>query len=156
MAIDIRGIAPLLEVFDMPAALHFYRDMLGFQVVATSGPGDNCGWALLRLNSVDLMLNTAYDEGERPPVPDPARMAAHADTCLFFGCQDLDGAYLGLRAQGLDVKEPKVARYGMKQLYVRDPDGFGLCFQWPATEETAEQWRKWYGLDAAAPHTAAP
>jgi len=20
----------------------------------------------------------------------------------------------------------------MKQLYVRDPDGYGLCFQWPA------------------------
>jgi glyoxylase I family protein len=31
------------------------------------------------------------------------------------------------------VNEPKVAPYGMKQLYVRDPDGYGLCFQWPAT-----------------------
>ncbi len=37
MAIDIKGIAPLLFVFDMPAALHFYRDILKFEVVSTSG-----------------------------------------------------------------------------------------------------------------------
>jgi glyoxylase I family protein len=30
------------------------------------------------------------------------------------------------------VNEPKVAPYGMKQLYVHDPDGFSLCFQWKA------------------------
>ena len=23
--------------------------------------------------------------------------------------------------------------FGMKQLYVNDPDGYNLCFQWPAT-----------------------
>ena len=27
---------------------------------------------------------------------------------------------------------PKVAWYGMKQLYLTDPDGYGLCFQWKA------------------------
>jgi hypothetical protein len=37
-----------------------------------------------------------------------------------------------LRAKGIDVKEPTVALYGLKQLSLRDPDGFGLCFQWKA------------------------
>jgi catechol 2,3-dioxygenase-like lactoylglutathione lyase family enzyme len=155
MAIDIRGLAPLLAVFDMPASIHFYRDVLGFEVVGTSGPGDNCGWAMLRLNGVELMLNTAYEDDERPAAPDPARVAGHADTALFFGCADLDGAYRHLRAQGLDVKEPTVAYYGMKQLSVRDPDGYGICFQWPATKETQDQWRKWYGLGGREVHDAA-
>jgi len=31
---DIHGIAPLLQVFDMPTSLHFYRDVLGFTVWA--------------------------------------------------------------------------------------------------------------------------
>jgi len=134
MAVDIRGMAPLLFVFDMPTAIHFYRDALGFKVNTTSQPsrGDDVGWALLSFNGVEVMLNTAYDEGERPAAPDPARIAAHGDTCLYFGCQDLDGAYQHLRAHGLDVKEPKVAPYGMKQLYAADPDGYGICFQWPA------------------------
>ncbi len=87
---------------------------------------------MLRLNGVELMLNTAYEEDTRPPAPDPVRFAAHDDTCLYFGCPDVDAAYAYLRARGVAAKEPKVAPYGMKQLYLSDPDGYSICFQWPA------------------------
>jgi len=133
MPIDIRGMAPLLQVFDMPTSIKFYRDVLGFEVATTSDPrGEHFDWALLRLNSVELMLNTAYEEDARPPAPDPARLAGHEDTCLYFGCPDVEAAYAYLRTRGVAAEEPKVAHYGMKQLYVRDPDGYNLCFQWPA------------------------
>lgn len=132
MPIDIRGLVPLVQVFDMPTSLRFYRDLLGFEVANTSGPGDDCGWAMLRRGDAELMLNTAYESHDRPPAPDPARTAGHADTGLFFGCPDVDAAYAHLRDEGLSVKEPAVAPYGMKQLYVKDPDGYELCFQWPA------------------------
>ena len=143
MALDIKGLAPLIYVFDMAASVHFYRDLLGFELVATSRPGPKFGWALLRLNGVDLMLNTAYEDEHRPVAPEPARVAAHGDTALFFGCPDVDLAYRQLRALGLDVKEPANTYYGMRQLYVTDPDGFGLCLQWPVDG-------KWpYGADSA-------
>lgn len=129
---DIHGVAQLLQVFDMPTALHFYRDVLGFTVWAASEPGDHCNWAGLRLNGAEVMLNTAYEAAHRPPAPDPARIAGHSDTCLFFGCEDLDAAYRHLCAQGLNVNQPKVAPYGMKQLWFTDPDGCGLCFQHPS------------------------
>ncbi|HUO14778.1 MAG TPA: VOC family protein [Verrucomicrobiae bacterium] len=147
MPVDIRGMAPLLQVFDMPTALHFYRDILGFQVQAASTPGDDCGWALLKFGGVELMLNTAYDEGQRPKAPDLKRIAAHDDTGLFFGCEDIDGTYQHLLAHGISVRPPKVAPYGMRQLYAKDPDGFGLCFQWPATQETHDAWVKAYGIE---------
>lgn len=31
MGVDVRGMAPLLEVFDMPTSVAFYRDLLGFE-----------------------------------------------------------------------------------------------------------------------------
>ena len=133
MSIDVRGVCVLLQVFDMPASVHFYCDVLGFEVVQTSvREGDQFDWGLLRLGEATLMLNTAYEQEYRPAQPDMAVVAAHRDTCLYFGCPDVDGAYRHLLAHGVDVKEPKVAPYGMKQLYVSDPDGYGLCFQWPA------------------------
>jgi glyoxylase I family protein len=133
MGIEIRGLAPLLQVFDMPTSIKFYRDVLGFEVVTTSTPrGEHFDWALLRLNGSELMLNTAYEQDERPPAPDPARTAAHEDASIYFGCPDVDAAYAHIRARGVSVKEPKVAFYGMKQLYLRDPDGYILCFQWSA------------------------
>src|SRR5262249_22464126 len=115
--VDIRGMAPLLQVFDMPTSITFYRDVLGFEVAATSQPGPHFDWALLRLNGVELMLNTAYERDQRPSTPVPARIASHDDTCLYFGCPDVDAAFDYLRAQGLNVKAPSVAPYRMKQLY---------------------------------------
>ena len=48
----------------MPTALRFYRDVLGFVEVETSGQGDDVGWAWLRHGEAAVMLNTAYEEGE--------------------------------------------------------------------------------------------
>jgi len=128
----MHGLCPLIQVFDMPTSLRFYRDLLGFDVFSSSPPRspDHCDWVWLKLNGTELMLNTAYEHDSRPAAPDPARVAAHDDTCLYIGCPDVDQAYRQLLARGLDIKEPKVAPYGMKQLYLKDPDGYGLCLQW--------------------------
>jgi glyoxylase I family protein len=135
MALDVRGVATLLQVYDMPASVRFYRDVLGFEVVSTSPPlgEDRFHWAMLRLGGAELMLNTAYEfDEERPAEADRARVAAHDDTVLYFGCPDVDGAYEELRGKGVTVKAPMVTGYGMKQIYLHDPDGYGLCFQWAA------------------------
>ena len=36
MAIVVQRMTPLLQVFDMPTALAFYRDALGFEVVSSN------------------------------------------------------------------------------------------------------------------------
>lgn len=128
----MHGLCPLIQVFDMPTSLRFYRDLLGFTIHSSSPPRspDDCDWAWLRLKDAELMLNTAYEHDSRPPAPDPARIAAHGDTCLYIGCPDVDSAYQQLRAQGLAVNEPTIAPYGMKQLYLKDPDGYQICLQW--------------------------
>jgi glyoxylase I family protein len=138
MTLDLRGLCPLLQVFDMPTSLAFYRDVLGFEIVGAaprmpSGHPDNYGWAWLRHGATELMLNTAYDpDTERPATPEATRVAAHEDTALYIGCPDLDSVYRHLRAHGLDAAPPAVSWYGMNQLYLKDPDGFVVCFQWRA------------------------
>ena len=135
MSIEVRSVCALLQVFDMPASVRFYRDVLGFEIVETSPrEGDQFDWGLLRLNDAFLMLNTAYEQEYRPAQPEPARVAAHGDTGLFFNCPNVDGTYQHLLAHGVNVNEPKIAPYGMKQLYVSDPDGYVLCFQYAADE----------------------
>lgn len=129
--IAVTYLCPLIQVFDMPTSLRFYRDLLGFEIVETSGPGDDFDWGWLRLDSANLMLNTAHEKAHRPRQPDPKRIAGHRDTILYFGA-DPDAVYEHLRSRGIDVEPPKVAPYGMKQLGICDPDGYGLCFQCPA------------------------
>lgn len=131
MAIQLQGMAPLLQVFDMPTSLHFYRDVMGFSITQSAGEGDDVDWVLLSLNGTELMLNTAYEKPHRPLQPDAVRMAAHGDTALYFGCPDVESTYQALIAQGLALKPPSITGYGWKALYLKDPDGYALCLHWP-------------------------
>src|SRR5262249_2258683 len=129
LPIDIQSGTTLLQVFDMPTSLRFYREILEFELI--EGTDD---WVYLRRGNVELMLNTAYESDERPPRPDPTRIAAHDDTGIFFGCPDVDAAYEHIKSKGWQADPPKIVSYGMKQLYIHDPDGYNLCFQWPSKE----------------------
>ncbi|MBV8895610.1 MAG: VOC family protein [Acidobacteriaceae bacterium] len=136
MPLEASGLTPLLEVYDMPRSIRFYRDMLGFEIVSTSPPlggPDRFHWVWLRLGGAEIMLNTAYEfDEERPTVEHAERIRGHGDLGLFIGCPDVDGAYRELVAKGLTLNKPHVAPYGMKQLSFRDPDGYGITLQWRA------------------------
>jgi hypothetical protein len=75
----------------MPAAIDFYHDTLGSKSPPPPNPETTTTGADLKLHGVERMFN-------------------------FFGCEDLDAPYRHLRANGLEVNEPKIAPYGMKQL----------------------------------------
>ncbi len=131
---QLTGLTPLIGVFDMPTALAFYRDSLGFEVVSASPQvetpeGRFSHWVWLRRDGAELMLNTAYDAGERPAARDGPREAGHGDTCLYIGCADLDATHADLAARGLAVTPPARAPYGLRRFSLRDPDGFELVFQ---------------------------
>jgi len=42
-----------------------------------------------------------------------------------------DAAHAYLREHHVAAKAPAVAHYGMKQLYLEDPDGYAICLQHP-------------------------
>ena len=120
----------LFEVSDMNAALDHYR-ALGFVAIDRSpeivdGGERYSHWCWLRRDGAELMLNTAYETiAERPAAPEAAAKRA----CLFIGCDDVDALHAEFVARGVTCGAPKDAPYGMRQLYLTDPDGFGLCFQ---------------------------
>jgi catechol 2,3-dioxygenase-like lactoylglutathione lyase family enzyme len=132
---DVRGLTPLLSVYDMPTSVSFYRDLLGFKVAMNSPPVEEVmfHWCMLRLGGAELMLNTEYEfNSERPAQREPILTEAHGKVCLYIGCPDVDAAYEELKNKVTTIKKPFVTHYGMKQMYLSDPDGYGLCFQWDA------------------------
>ena len=129
---EIEGIAPYIEVFDMPSSLHFYRDILGFRVIESSGEGDDVDWVMLKLNNEALlMLNTAYEKQNRPSEPDPTRVKGHRDITFYFGSPDIDVLYYYFLNKGIKLKAPLITGYGWKAIYIKDPDQYGLCFHRP-------------------------
>ena len=121
---------PLLTVQDIEHSVAFYRDHLGFAVCGRAADADGrLFWCRLERGGSSLMLQQA--DKEDGPTEDRGRGVA-----LYFICDDVDAVHAELAAFGLRVEAPRVTTYGMKQLFVPEPDGYEICFESP-TEDWA-------------------
>ncbi len=118
----LREIVPLLFVADLERSVAFYCDSLGFVLVNEWKPDGKLAWCRLKRGASALMLQQATDE-------DGPSAGRGRGVEFFFLCDDADALHTEFTARGLEVKRPKVAFYGMNQLFLQDPDGYQLCFQ---------------------------
>jgi uncharacterized glyoxalase superfamily protein PhnB len=112
-AFQVTGHATVLHVKDMPAALAYYRDKLGFSVRFTWEEPPQ--YVCLCLGDAAIHLN-AY----KPP-------AAASLICIF--CKGVDALHDDLTARGARItREMTTHPYGMRDFIVTDPDGHQLIF----------------------------
>jgi uncharacterized glyoxalase superfamily protein PhnB len=136
--IEVQDVCALLGVFDMPTAVRFYCDVVGFEIqnrsptYAIEGGVEQFHWCMLKTDHARLMLNTAYDEGQRP-AKRPAQAEDPFGVWLFFGCPNVDEAYENLKSAQVDCQPPQLAPYGFRTLSFRDPDGHGITLQSPVS-----------------------
>jgi len=111
-AFQITGLAAVLYVKDMAAALAYYRDKLGFTVQFTWA--DPPLYVCLCLGDAAIHLNT------RAPV-------ATSIVCIF--CKGVDALHDELAARGANIARPPATEpYGMREFVVTDLDGHSLVF----------------------------
>ena len=120
---SLQTIWPLIWVTDMERSLAFYRNGLGFQMVASWEGPYGIAWCRLTRGPVSLMLQVA--EGEVPP-PVEGQTAE-----LFILCHDAHTLHKELRARGVPATEPERMVYDMLQFRVTDPDGYPIWFENP-------------------------
>jgi uncharacterized glyoxalase superfamily protein PhnB len=115
-------LVPLLFVEKIADSVEFY-EKLGFEIVMRwESEEGTLGWCRLNRDSAGVMLQQACEEDG------PAEGRGHG-VAFFFICDDVDVLYAELTARGLSFKPPETAFYGMKQVFLNDPDGYQLCFQ---------------------------
>jgi len=120
----VRQLWPLLTVQEIGRSVEFYCNRLGFSVVGRSESEGNMFWCRLERDGASIMLQQAEDEDG------PATGRGRGIT-FYFICDDADIVYAELSSRGLQLTPPSVANYGMKQLFVEEPDGYSVCFESP-------------------------
>lgn len=131
-------IIPNLMVRDIHASIAFYRDVLGFDLVFAldkdkqdhrDPTGKPIIFATLAWNDAQLMLQTIESLAEELPVFTPASQPTPSGTIYIRGYHpdQVEGRELGDRV----VKPPFLQWYGMKEIYLRDPDGYIVCLGAP-------------------------
>ncbi len=131
-------IIPNLLVTDMARSLAFYRDVLGLRVavlvgadrsVLADGDGADAVFATLEDVEGQLMLQTAASLAGELPAFEPDQVPVASGTIY---CRGIDpAAVAGKVAPEQVVKGPLVQWYGMRELYLRDPDGYIVCLGVP-------------------------
>lgn len=119
----VQELVPLLFVEDIDDSIEFYTDKLGFEVSLKWEPEGKVLWCRIDRGSAALMLQPAC------PDEDGVRAERIKGVGLFFLCGDAQTMYAEFSANGLNLEPPQVAFYGMNQLFLKDPDGYELCFQ---------------------------
>lgn len=131
-------IIPNLMVTDMERAIAFYSDVVGLDVtmlisadreILKSGEESLAIFATLDGLSGQLMLQTVESLAEEIPVFDPEQSPQPGGTIYFRG-MDPD-AVAGRAAPEQIIKPPFRQWYGMKESYLRDPDGHIVCIGRP-------------------------
>lgn len=126
------GLRPMLAVRDLPAAVRFYVEKLGFNCSALHG--NPPVWAEVERDGVAVMLNA-------PPASDIARDVPRSSKdyqIYYFNVQDVAGLHAEYRGRGVAVTDLRVQFYAMKEFEVRDPDDHWLWFGEPTDEAATE------------------
>jgi uncharacterized glyoxalase superfamily protein PhnB len=115
--VTIRHIVPIIKVSNIRSAIEFYCTGIGFakdfEYSATpKGPH----YAGLSLDGNQLHLSTFPGDGV-------------GEAATYYYVDDIDALYSSFRARGLTTEmEPTDQDWGMREVYLRDPDGNNLRF----------------------------
>ncbi len=131
-------IVPNLMVTDMQRSVAFYRDVLGMKLTMAISPsrevladsdGSGAVFATLEWDGDQLMLQTVESLAADVPSFSPGQRPTAGGTVYFRGLHPDTVAERVVSGQ--IVKGPELAWYGMKELYLRDPDGHIICLGAP-------------------------
>ena len=122
----LTGHASVLLVADVARSLQYYRDALGFETRAWDVNPEHYGYA----SREDCHLHFARFESARAR---PNHEEAPPDMFdVYVWVDDVDALYAELSSRGADLLHgPVEQEYGLRELRVRDPDGYILAFGRP-------------------------
>jgi len=122
----LNGIAPFFIVRNAVAAVAFYRDRLGFDVIY-QGPENDPFFAIVCRDAAMLMVKAV----EASPAPNPTRDPA-ARWDAYINVPDPDALAAEFTSRGVMFSVPlKDTSDGLRGFELKDTDGYVLFFGRP-------------------------
>ena len=121
---DISGVAPFFIVADVPAALSFYRDMLGFEITFRGPSPEDEFFGIVRRGAAMIMLKALDVE----PFPNFKRQPVFSWDA-YIDVPDPDALAAEFAARGAPFAAPLTeSDDGLRGFVIEDIDGYGLYF----------------------------
>lgn len=126
-----------LMVKDIAETLKFYTNILGFNLVmavpesqdsmdTTIKDSTNYVWAQIKAGSVEIMLQET--KSLISDVPAFSNRPIGASISLYIETENVNDLYNKIKDKVDIVKTLQISWYGMNEFYIRDNNGYILCF----------------------------
>jgi catechol 2,3-dioxygenase-like lactoylglutathione lyase family enzyme len=129
---DISGIAPLFVVRNVPAALSFYRERLGFEITFQGPDPDDIFFGIVQRGRAMIMFKDIGVD----PVPNSSRDVGKgiARWDAYVHVPDPDALAAEFSSRSVEFTEPlKDTDDGLRGFELEDADGYVLFFGRPRT-----------------------
>lgn len=127
---EIAGIAPFFIVRNVPAALAFYRDRLGFDVTFQGPAADDIFFGIVQRGAAMIMLKDVGVE----PIPNHLREVKQgwARWDAYLHVPDPDALAAEFASRNVELSRPlEDDDDGLRGFELRDADGYVLFFGRP-------------------------
>ena len=127
-----KNLTPNIVVKDVNATIDFYREVLGFAVVATVPETGKFGWANLKRDDVEMMFQSQESiiedmnlfEGQNP-----------GGTLTFYiGVNDIQSLYERVKNRAKIALDMRTTFYGAREFGIEDLNGYILVFSASSAE----------------------
>lgn len=126
----ISGIAPLFIVTDVPAALTFYRDRLGFDITFQGPEPDDVFFGIVQRGGAMIMLKSVGVDPAPNHTRDVGKGTARWDAYLHV--PDPDALATEFASRHAELYEPlEDTDDGLRGFAIEDADGYVLFFGRP-------------------------
>lgn len=126
MPTNLKKLTPNLMVEDVNKTLDFYRDVLGFEVLATVPETGSFDWALMKLDGVELMFQShASLSGELSLFVD---RSIAASLTFYIDVEDIESLHESVKDKVKIVQAMHTAFYGAREFAIQDSNGYVLTF----------------------------
>lgn len=126
-SVQFIGLTPNLVARDIAGSLAFYRDLLGFTLVAAQPAEAPYDFAWLERDGVNVFLN---DKGAVEKDPNAGRhlKPGPGGIGLYIRMAGVDAFYAEVKDR-VTIADPLETKfYGMREFSITDPDGYFVTF----------------------------
>lgn len=126
----LQTLTPNLMVHDVNKTVEFYREVLGFELVASVPDSGAFDWAMMKHGPVEIMFQSGPSLAKDLPVF--AGQQPGGAFTLFFKVGDATGLYHSIKSRVTIIDELHATFYSMDEFTMKDLNDYYLTFATPA------------------------
>jgi len=126
MTIQMKNLTPNLMVEDVNQTVDFYKNVLGFDLIATVPETGQFNWAMMKQGGVEMQFQLRTSLAEE--IPAFKDRSIGGSLTLYIGVEGIEELHGRLKDKVTIVQAMHATFYGTQEFALQDINGFVISF----------------------------